>query len=76
MTPNEVNAIYISLSYCKILPLMHVSVKDMLRILKQFKSNNQIALLWQIFIRLLRHPITLYNLRPNFMANDRSHKFT
>ena len=41
----------------KCLPVMHVSVKDMLRILKQFKNNNQKALLWPIFIRLLRHTL-------------------
>ena len=41
----------------KCLPVMHVSVKDMLRILKQFKNNNQKALLWPIFMRLLRHAL-------------------
>ena len=40
----------------KCLPVMHVSVKDMLRILKQFK-NNQKGLLWPIFMRLLRYTL-------------------
>ena len=41
----------------KYLPVMHVSVKDMLQVLKQFKNNNQKAFLWPIFIRLLRHAL-------------------
>ena len=39
------------------LPVMYVSLKDMLKISKQFKKNNQKALLWPIFIRLLRHAL-------------------
>ena len=41
--------------FVKYLPVMHASVRDMLRILKQCKNNNQKALLWPIFITLLRH---------------------
>ena len=41
----------------KCLPVMHVSVKDMLRILKQFKNNNQKALLWPVSIKLLRRTL-------------------
>ena len=43
--------------FVKYLPVKHVSVKDMLRILKECKNNNQKALLWPIFIRLLRHAL-------------------
>ena len=39
-------------SFVKYLLVMHVSVRDMLRILKQCKNNNQKAQLWQIFITL------------------------
>ena len=41
----------------KYLPVMHVSVRDMLRILMQCKNNNQKALLWPIFVILLRHAL-------------------
>ena len=43
----------------KCLPVMHVSGKAMLGILKLFKNNNQKALLWPIFQwpRLLRHTL-------------------
>ena len=43
--------------FVKYLPVMHVSVKDMLRILKQYKNNNKKVLLWSIFIRFLRHAL-------------------
>ena len=43
--------------FVKYLPVMHVSVKDMLRILKQCKNDNKKALLWPFFIRLLRHAL-------------------
>ena len=42
--------------FVKYLPVMHASVKDMLRILKQCR-NNQKALLWPIFVTLLRHAL-------------------
>ena len=42
--------------FVKYLPVMHPSVRDMLRILKQCK-NNQKALLWPIFIAFLRHAL-------------------
>ena len=42
--------------FVKYLPVMHASVRDMLRILKQFK-NNQKVLLWPIFVTLLRHAL-------------------
>ena len=60
--------------FVKYLPVKHVSIKDMLRTLKECKNNNQKALLRPIFIGLLRH--ALCNLRPGFMANVRSHKAT
>ena len=41
----------------KHLPVKYVSPKDMLRILKECKNNNQKALLWPIFIELLRHAL-------------------
>ena len=44
----------LSEGFLKYLPVKHVSVKDMLRILKECKNNNQKALLWSILIRLLR----------------------
>ena len=43
--------------FVKYLLVKHVNVKDMLRILKECKNNNQKALLWPIFIRLLRHAL-------------------
>ena len=43
--------------FVKYLPVKYVSVKDMLRILRECKSNNQKALLWPIFLRLLRHAL-------------------
>ena len=42
--------------FVKYLPVMHACVKDMLRILKQCR-NNQKALLWPIFITLLRRTL-------------------
>ena len=43
--------------FLKYLPVMHGSVKDMLRILKQCKNNNQKALLCPIFVRLSKHSL-------------------
>ena len=43
--------------FVKYLSVTHFSVKDMLRILKEYENNNEKALLCPIFIRLLRHAL-------------------
>ena len=43
--------------FVKCLPVMYANVRDMLRILKQCKNNNQKALLWPTFVTLLRHAL-------------------
>ena len=61
----------------KCLPVMPVSVKDMLRILKQFKNKKlKSHFLTNFHETFETRPILLYNLHSNFMANDRSHKVT
>ena len=61
--------------FLKYLPVMHVSVKDMLRILKRCKNNKSLAVA-NFHKTFETPPITSYKLLSNFMANDRSHKVT
>ena len=61
--------------FLKYLPVMHVSVKDMSRILKRCKNNKSLAVA-NFHKTFETPPITPHNLLSNFMANDRSHKVT
>ena len=61
--------------FLKYLPVMHVSVKDMLRILKRCKNNKSLVVA-NFHKTFETQSITPYKLLSNFMANDRSHKVT